>query len=114
TKFRRRILRAPGSAATNWKELVLGADRYISRANRSGLAVPGNHSDRALRRSTAPLCEQLQSQRSAPWKSYRKAVRSWRIETEEEWARRDQRNEGHRARRRSLHIAQADQEAGSF
>src|SRR5207248_9576418 len=77
TKFRRRILRTPGSAATNWKELVLGADRYISRANRSGLAVPGDHSDRALRRSTAPFSDQLQSQHSAPWKSYRQAVRSW-------------------------------------
>src|SRR5207248_1782356 len=94
TKFTRRILKAPALAAPNWKQSAVGAHRYISRANRSGLAVPGDHSDRALRRSTAPFSDQLQSQRSAPWKSYRKAVRSWRIETEEEWAPRDQRNEG--------------------
>src|SRR5438067_13705186 len=61
TKFRRRIFRAPGSAATNWKELVLGGDRYISRAYRRGLAVPVDHSDGAVRRSTSPLSDQLQS-----------------------------------------------------
>src|SRR5437667_5589013 len=61
TKFRRRILSAPALAAPNWKQLALGADRYISRANRNGLAVPGDHSDAALRRSTAALCAELPS-----------------------------------------------------